>query len=108
MADVLSRMKEQIVLCEKEYEAKKDDPFDSFILHSKLEMLQNRLNRLTNGESPEALLAELKKILPELEKAKEQEEDHPTFDWYDDHYHYKVLYGQCMACKEMIRLLESS
>ena len=41
-----------------------------------------------------------------MEEERDREAIYPSFDWYDEHYHYKILEGWCIAYKEVIKLLE--
>ncbi len=107
-SELFSKIEDKIALCKKEYEAGADDAFISNVQISKQKMLEKLLDRLKNGEQEKILLAYLKKRLPELEKEMEREEEAPSFDWYDEHYHYKVLYGQCAAYREIIGVLEEA
>ncbi len=108
MRELNREIEEKIALCEQRYEENKEDSFLSVILDSELRKLQTLYGRIRN-EMPadqEKMLAELKAEFAELEKDREREEHSPTFDWYDEHYHYKVLDGQCDAYRSVIGILE--
>ncbi len=98
---------EMIATCKAEFEEKKTDPFCGTVYEARLDMLQYLQKRVLSGAQPEELLVELRARLAELEEAKEGEEISYTFDWYDDHYYYKIYDGQCEACRMVIDLLES-
>lgn len=100
------KIEEKIAICEKNCEKDRDDSFWSTVRNSERETLCALYERLKKSESEEKALAEFKRKLPVLEKAKEDEVDHPTFYWYDEHHHYKVLEGQCDAYRTVIKLLE--
>ena len=102
---LLEKIEEKIALCEKRYEEDKNDAFLSTIKHSEWKTVESLYEQVKNAEQPENLLPEWKEKLAELEVEKEEEDRHPSFDWYDEHYHYKVLDGQCDAYKGMIKLM---
>lgn len=43
---------------------------------------------------------------PATQEALQEELDHPSCDWYDDHYHAKILEGTLDARQSVIELLE--
>lgn len=101
-----ARLKEEIVRCEAEFEEAKSDAFEGTILKGKLDMLQAQYKCLEKGEEPETLLIRLRERKQELEEAREREEYSSTFDWYDEHYYWKIYDGQVRACVVVIGLLE--
>lgn len=105
-SELFAKIEIEISQSQLRYEADRDNAHLSTIRVKELETLQNLYDRLKSGEEAEALLNKLKEDLPELEEMKEQEFLHPSFDWYDEHYHYKVLDGRCDAYRIMIKLLE--
>ena len=104
--ELYTKIEEVIDRSRMRYEEVKEDWYSSTVRAEELRTLQSLYERLKNGESRENLLVEMKKKLPELEDWMEGELERPTFDWYDDHYHYKILDGQHSAYKIMIDLLE--
>ena len=90
-AVLLARLREQIALCEAEYQRHINDSFLSHVLSSKRE-----------------LGARLTEELPRLLADREDEAQHPSFDWYDEHYLYKILDGKCEAYQCMLRLLDAA
>lgn len=103
--ELFAKLEEQIVLCEAEYQRYKDDTFYSYIYAEKLKTLQYFMECLQKEEDLGSFKARLEERLPELEAAKKEEDEHPTFNWYDEHYHYKVLEGTCDAYRCMLKLL---
>lgn len=103
--NLYDKIEEKISLCEKRYEEDKNDSFLSTIRHSEWKTMEILYERVKDAEQPENLLPELEEKLAELEIEKEKEDRYPSFDWYDEHYHYKVLDGQCDAYKYMIKLI---
>ena len=102
---LLTKIKEQIVQCEAEFEQYQDDTFLSYVLAEKRRTLQHFWECLQTETDLESFKARLEEKLPQLEAAKKEEEEHPTFDWYDEHYHYKVLEGICDAYRCVLKLL---
>ena len=100
------KIEEAIAQSRMRYEADREDSFLSIIRAGELETLQWLYGRIKSGENAENLLAELRRTLPELEAKREKEIDRSSFDWYDEHYHFKLLDGQCGAYGIMIELLE--
>lgn len=96
-----------IVQCEAAYEAEKDDAFLSNVRHAELEELQSLSQRLRETE-PAELLRCLREEQPALEARLKEEEDHPTFDWYDEYHHAKRLAGVLAARRSVIKLLEQN
>ena len=106
MEELYRRLEEQIALCRENCQGYRDDAFDSVVWASKLETLEEFFHLLKEGLPAGGMLTDLKEQMPALEERREQEAEYPSFDWYDDHYHYKVLDGRHKACKDMIELLE--
>lgn len=94
-----------IAECEAAYEEEKDSPFLSVIRHEEIEELRRLALRLRDA-GPEELLRQLKAEQPALEQALKDEDEHPTFDWYDEHYHAKRLMGVLDAHRKVRGLLE--
>lgn len=61
---------------------------------------------LQNGEPSAALRKKLAAALPGLKEKLAREAEHPSFDWYDEHYHYKRLAGVLDAYRILLPLLE--
>ena len=61
---------------------------------------------LQNGEPSAALRKKLAAALPGLKEELAREAEHPSFDWYDEHYHYKRLAGVLDAYRILLPLLE--
>ncbi len=61
---------------------------------------------LQNGEPSAALREKLAAALPGLKEELAREAEHPSFDWYDEHYHYKRLAGVLDAYRILLPLLE--
>ena len=61
---------------------------------------------LQNGEPSAALREKLAAALPGLKEELAREAEHPSFDWYDEHYHYKRLAGVLDAYRIVLPLLE--
>ncbi len=106
MEELYREIEEKIALSREEYEEYKSDVQWSVTVAKKLEAFEHILSLLKKGQSPEALLADLKEELPGMEEERDREAIYPSFDWYDEHYHYKILEGWCIAYKEVIKLLE--
>ena len=100
------KIEEKMAECRGKCVRDRDDPFLSIVWHSELEMLEAFYDRIRKEGLPAVQQADLRERLAELEKEKKKEEEHPSFDWYDEHYHYKVLEGQCAAYKVVLELLE--
>ena len=61
---------------------------------------------LQNGEPSAALREKLAAALPGLKEELAREAEHPSFDWYDEHYQYKRLAGVLDAYRILLPLLE--
>lgn len=96
-----------ITRSEAAYEAAKNDSYLSHVYRAKTDELR-RLALHLEEEGPEELLRRLRAELPELEEELAQELEHPTFDWYDEHYHAKVLEGVLDARRAVIELPEET
>lgn len=88
------------------YEEARHDPFDSHVYAAEAEALEELCQSLRDGLSAEALAARQQTMLPELEQAMAEELEHPTFDWYGEHYHYLRLKGRLAAWRAVRELLE--
>ena len=104
--ELFMKIEDEIAQSQLRYEADENDSYIGTVRRAELESLQYLYSRLKDGEEAEEFLAWLRAKLPELEERRERELESPSFDWYDDHYHYKVLDGQCDAYRIMIKLLE--
>ena len=102
------KIEEKMAECREKCVEDKDDPFWSHVRHSELETLEIFYDRIQKEGLPALWQTDLKERLAELEKEKKKEEESPSFDWYDEHYHYKVLEGQCAAYKAVLELLEKN
>lgn len=105
-SDICGKMERLIASCEAQYEAKKDDSYLSTVLASEAETLRTLLERAKGGETGEQMLADLKGKMPKLEEEMEKEAKYPTFDWYDEHYVYKVMEGRRDAYRKVTAILE--
>lgn len=99
-------IQELIAQCETAYETEKDDAYLSNVRHAELEELQS-LSRRLDEQGPEELLRCLREEQPILESRLREEEEHPTFDWYDEHHHAKRLTGILAARRSVTNLLET-
>lgn len=99
-------LEEKLIEYRAAYKRSETDPFLSTLWASKLQLLEWLLLRLAEGTPPAELVSELEAQLPRLEKECARETEHPSFDWYDEHHHAKVLTGQCEAIREALALLE--
>lgn len=96
-------LEEQIALCEAEYQRRAGDAFLSTILAEKLATLRHFLEGLQEGRQLE--VPRLEEELSQMEAERDGEAEHPSFDWYDEHYVYKVLEGRCDGYRCMLKLL---
>ncbi|MDE5892342.1 MAG: hypothetical protein K2H45_05430 [Acetatifactor sp.] len=103
---MIEEIQQLIVQCKAAYEAEKDDAFLSNVRHAELEELQSLSQRLQEME-PAELLRFLREEQPALEARLKEEEDHPTFDWYDEYHHAKRLAGVLAARRSVMKLLET-
>lgn len=99
-------MQRLIVQCKAAYEEEKNDAFLSNVRYAELEELQNLSLRLHETE-PAVLLRCLREEQPALEAQLKEEEDHPTFNWYDEYHHAKRLAGVLAARRSVMKLLEA-
>lgn len=104
-AELLDRETER---CRALYEANSDSVFLSYCYHSQLESTQQLAEKLRQGMAPAELSEFLRAELPRLKQALRDEEEHPSFDWYDEHYRCKLLIGQIDAYKAVLQILEGS
>lgn len=99
-------MQELIAQCETAYETEKDDAYLSNVRHAELEELQS-LSRRLSEVGPEELLRCLREEQPVLETRLQEEGEHPTFYWYDEHHHAKRLSGILAARRSVTQMLET-
>ena len=78
------------------------------VISSKRETLRSFQRCLLEGQRAQELGARLTEELPRLLADREDEAQHPSFDWYDEHYLYKILDGKCEAYQCMLRLLDAA
>ncbi len=102
-----STIEDAIAACEKKYHDVQDDSYLSHTAAAHLKTLRELQGQLTEGMAPEELLASLREKLPELIAYRDAEFEHPTFDWYNEHYYYLRADGECDAYQEMIGILEN-
>ena len=98
----------QLAQCQADYELHQNDNFSSTLLAAKLQQLQQLYDQVQAGQTEQALLEQLRELLPRLEQEKDHEAEYPSFDWYDEHYYYKVYAGRWEACRELLQLLEQA
>lgn len=103
--ELYAKIEQEIAQSHARYEAEQNDAQFSTTRAVELETLRLLLQRLRDGETREALRAWLREEMPRLEEELEREFHCPTFDWYDEHYHYKRLAGERDACRKMEQLL---
>lgn len=88
------------------YEADQHNADVSASRASKWQTLCEWRGFLQNGEPSAALREKLAAALPGLKEELAREAEHPSFDWYDEHYHYKRLAGVLDAYRILLPLLE--
>ena len=93
-AELCAALAEALTRCRARYEAAREDAHLSHVYAAEIETLEALAGRAANGVSAAELAAQAHKKLPELEQAMHEEYEHPTFDWYNEHYHYLRLEGQ--------------
>ena len=87
------------------YEAAQRDAYLSYVYAAETETLTDVRRSLEDGMSVEELAAKLRERIPALEQAMREEDEHPTFNWYNEHYHYLRLEGQRDAWRAVQRIL---
>lgn len=70
--------------------------------------LKSLCERLKRGDSPKSVYAYLETDLPRLLEEEAREDEHYTFDWYDDHHYQRIYLGQIYACRRAMRLYEQA
>ena len=98
-------MEALIAACEAAYDTDRNSSYLSHVRRAELEELRRLEGRLREA-GPAALLEQLRAEEPALRQALQEELDHPSFDWYDGHYQYKVLEGVQDARRSVMKLLE--
>ena len=98
-------VRQEIARAQAQYQEEQEDSYLSHVRAAEEQTLQALYERLQAGESGKELLAWLRQELPRLEEWMEQELERPSFDWYDEHYHYKCLEGRRNACQTIEKLL---
>lgn len=78
----------------------------SFYAHKKKKLTQI-LSRLETCVYVELFFDELKQERLHLMHSIKEEELHPTFDWYADHYFETVYTGELAGCEEALSIFES-
>lgn len=100
-----AQIEQEISKSQARLQKDRKDSYWSHVWAAEEEELCSLCQRLKEGESREEMLAWLRQRLPQTEQWMRDELDHPTFDWYDEHYHYKRLEGRRNAYKIMENLL---
>ena len=103
--NLTAAIEDAITACEKKYNEVRHDPYLSHVAAAHLDTLGGLYKRLTDGMTPDELTAALTSELPELIAYRDAESEHPSFDWYNEHYHYLRAEGRCDAYEEMIGIL---
>ena len=110
MEEITSQLRSALVTKQAEYEAEREEDakkgFDTWDIAA-IEYLQMVIDRLDEDQDPQALLTWLRSEKPRLQEIAEEEDAHPTFDWYDEHYHVKIAMGRNSACGIALRLCET-
>lgn len=104
-AELCAALAEALAQSRARYEEVRHDAFDSHVRAAEAETLEELCQSLRDGMGAEALAAQAQKTVPELEEAMQEELEHPTFDWYGEHYHYLRLKGRYAAWKTVHGLL---
>ena len=87
------------------YEVAQQDVYLSYICAAEVKTLTYLRQSLEDGMTVQELAAKLRERIPELEQAMREEDEHPTFDWDNEHYHYLCLEGQRDAWRTVQRIL---
>lgn len=106
-AALCAALEEALAESRARYEAEKDDAYRSYVYVSKTETLADLLRKTRDGMSADELAQQARKMLPELEEAMREEDEHPTFDWDNEHYYYLLYEGQRDAWRVVQRILEN-
>ncbi len=107
-AELCAALAEALAQSRARYEEVRHDPFDSHVCAAEIETLEELCQRLQDGMSVAEFAAQAQEQVPALEAAMQEEYEHPTFDWYGEHYHYLRLEGRCDAWKTAQKLLEQN
>lgn len=99
-------LKMAIKMADDNYRINKDDSYSSIFYTHKKKKLEKVLSQLENSAHMDFLLRELRQERLRLIDLSEEEEEHPTFDWYGEHYWEIVCDGQTAGCEEAIGILE--
>lgn len=104
--EVSKAIKEAVKTAEEACQENKDDSYSSYVYAHKKQKLTEILSRLDTYSYMELVLNELKQERLHLLQLIGEEEFHPTFDWYAEHYFEAVYAGELAGCEEVISLLE--
>lgn len=106
--EILELMEQEIERCQALFDENIEDSFYSYIYSSRLKDTRELTEKLRQGETPAELIEFLHAALPRAEQALQEEEEHPRFDWYDEHYYAKLIMGQIDAYKAVLKILENA
>lgn len=104
MEELCRALQEAVLAADREEESA-GSGYGSIFSANKREWLKKLLAQAEGGVSAGALLQQAEAALPRLVQLEAEEADHPTFDWYGDHYWETVYMGEAAACREAIALL---
>lgn len=85
---------------------KTETGYDSTFSAAKRDQLQKYLEQAENGVSAGELLRQAQADEQRFAALEAEEEGHPTFDWYGEHYWEVVYMGMGSACKQVAALLK--
>lgn len=99
-------LEEALAAGREQYEKARDDAFLSHVYASKVETLEFLCRRAVEGLSAEELAQEAQEKIPRVQQLMQEEDEHPTFDWYNEHYYYLLYEGEYDAWRAVQKILE--
>ena len=103
--DLCAALEAELVESRARYEVAQDDACLSYVYAAETKTLIHVCQSLEDGMSVAELAAKAREKIPELEQAMREEDEHPTFDWDNEHYHYLCYEGQRDAWRAVQRIL---
>lgn len=105
-AELCAALEEALAAGRAQYEKARNDAFLSHVYASKAETLEFLCKRAAEGLPAKELAEQAREKIPELEEAMREEDEHPTFDWDNEHYHYLRYEGRRDAWRAVQKIVE--
>lgn len=101
-------LKKAIKSAEEDYQKQKDDSYFSTFYVRKKQRLEKILSQMENCANMDLFLRELRREWMRFMDLRKAEADHPTFDWYGEHYWEIVYDGEAAGCEAAVKIFEAA